>query len=68
MKLNKEVCVKCKNEYADKRNRPSFIMFGWTRYDDGRWEDGQLMCYYHNKKCPYALEHTVSGNEEIEIL
>lgn len=54
MKLNKEVCKKC--------------IGGWEKTDESYWTDEQVvLCHEdYRKKCPYCLEHTMSGKEEIK--
>ena len=73
--FKKEVCKKCKNDYAESFTNIQMTSMRWTEYEDKVWKNGMVYCplQYTNKKeeqtrdiideppskCPYVLENTV---------
>lgn len=66
--LNKELCIRCRNEYYSDVRQP------WSERDDLLWGNGIVWCPHKYaegdkerppKKCPYSLEHIMAMQERI---
>lgn len=71
MKLLKEVCIRCINDFANKQGYPNNV---WRSLDEGRWSLDIVLCppIYTaawelkdtkdvNNKCPKMFEHIVAA-------
>ena len=53
MKINKNICKRCHNEYVGN--------WVWGEEDDEIWEENKtIWCPARYGKCPYELEHLYS--------
>ena len=54
--LNKELCKKCMNTYADSFLNKERLLTEWNMFDERRWEEDGLIV------CPFDYKNKREGN------